>query len=124
MVELALGWDLEVERGPDWLFVRVERADACDESPQLAEKVWELMQQQFMSRVVLELDHLQTISSYVIGQLVLLHKRVTTNGGLIRLSGLSQGAYEVLEIARLADRFPRYRDRTEAVRGYRPMQPR
>jgi anti-anti-sigma factor len=124
MVELAVGWDLEVERGPDWLFVKIDRAKQCHETPQLAEKVWELMQQQFRSRVVLEMDGLPTISSYVIGQLVLLHKRVTTQGGLIRLCGLSQGAYEVLEIAQLADRFPRYRDRTEAIRGHRPLQPR
>jgi anti-anti-sigma factor len=124
MVAIALGWDLDVERGPDWLFVKVGRAKQSDESPQLAEKVWELMQQQFMSRVVLELENLPTISSYVIGQLVLLHKRVTTNGGLIRLSGISEGAYEVLEVAQLADRFPKYRDRTEAIRGHRPLQPR
>lgn len=125
MLQLAPGWQLEVERGPDWLFVRLDQAAAhADESPQLAEKVWELMQQHFVNRVVLELDGLPTLSSYVVGQLVLLHKRVVSQGGMVRLAGLSEQNQEVLHLARLSNRFPHYRDRSEAVRGHRPLQPR
>lgn len=125
MLQLAPGWQLEVERGPDWLFVHLDQAAAhADESPQLAEKIWELMQQHFVNRVVLELDSLTTFSSYVVGQLVLLHKRVVTQGGMVRLAGLSERNQQVLHLARLSNRFPSYRDRSEAVRGHRPLQPR
>jgi hypothetical protein len=55
---------------------------------------------------------------------VRLHKRVTTQGGMVRLCGLSEASQDVLRISRLADRFPAYRNRTDAVMGYRPQQPR
>jgi anti-anti-sigma factor len=125
MITLAPGWQMEVERGPDWLFVRLDHLEEkFDDSPQLAEKIWDLMQQHFTNRVVLEMQALPILSSYLIGQLVLLHKRVTTHGGLMRLCGLSEETRDALRMMHLADRFPHYPDRTEAVRGHRPLQPR
>lgn len=127
MLQLAPGWDLTVERGPDWLFVRVRppvRLSFCD-TPPLAESVWELLQQQFSHRVVVELDDVHLLSSYLIGQLILLHKRVSGVGGIMRLSGVSEENRMALRMCRLDDRLPTYTDRTEAVMGgFRPRQPR
>lgn len=125
-VALASGWGIDVERGPDWLFVRLEApeytlfADNC----QLAERLWELLQQNFTRRLVIELAPPFILSSYVVGQLVLLHKRVSSEGGIVRICGLSPECEQVLRLHRLEDRLYPYRNREEAVMGARPGKPR
>jgi anti-anti-sigma regulatory factor len=117
-LELASGWQTEVDRGPDWLFVRLRPPANRDmDSFPLAEQIWDLMRQHFATRVVLELDELPLLRSALIGQIVLLHKRVHSQGGIIRLSGVSDANQSVLRMMRLEDRFPQYRTRNEAVAG-------
>ena len=58
MVQIAHGWELDVERGPDWLFVRphglshdpLEFVEA--DSPDLADEVWSLVEKYFTRRLV------------------------------------------------------------------------
>ncbi|MDX1948541.1 MAG: STAS domain-containing protein [Pirellulaceae bacterium] len=125
LVDLAPQWSLEIDRGPDWLFVRVLPPQGGDtgEFP-IAEAIWERLEQSFCHRVVLELDQIKLLRSWLVGELVRLHKRLAAREGLMRLTGLSAANEEVLHIARLSDRFPVYRNRTEAVMGHRPPQPR
>jgi anti-anti-sigma factor len=126
MVCIARGWELDVERGPDWLLVRPRLlSDEAESAPPLAEQIWGLLEQHMTHRLVLELDGLNFLGSYLVGQLVWLHKRICTHGGLMRICGLSPANQEVLHICRLDGRFPQYHDRTEAIMGdYRPGQPR
>jgi len=121
LLELAPEWSMELDRGPDWLFVKLQppRGGDTGEIP-LAEMIWQKLQQSFCHRVVLELDEVGYLRSWMIGELVRLHKRVTSSGGMVRLSGVSPEADTVLRICRLSDRFPAYRNRTDAVMGYRP----
>lgn len=126
LLELAPEWTLQIDRGPDWLFIRPQppqELSGAGEVP-LAEMIWQKLEQCFCYRVVLEMDDVSFLRSWMIGELVRLHKRVTTHGGMLRLSGLHPEAAAVLRIVRLADRFPAYRNRTDAVMGYRPPQPR
>ena len=125
LLELAPEWTMEVERGPDWLFIRL-MPPAHGETGEiaLAEMIWQQLQQCFCHRVVLELDEVGYLRSWMIGELVRLHKRVTSQGGMVRLSGLSREAATVLRICRLSDRFPAYPTRTDAVMGHRPGPPR
>ena len=126
MLAIAPGWELEVERGPDWLLVRVKApgGDAID-SPPLAEQVWALLQQHFTYRVVLELEEIEVLNSHLIGQLVRLHRLVGQHDGLMRLCGLSAYNQRVLQTCRLDQRFLSYQDRIEAVMGMcRPHLPR
>jgi anti-anti-sigma regulatory factor len=122
VVDLVPGWTFETERGPDWLFIRpIPPADIMQGGEvEFAEAVWELMDQQFCYRVVLEMDRIPILRSWLIGQLVLLHKRITLHDGLMRLAGMSDSNQEVLCMVRLADRFPQYPDRGAAVMGRRP----
>lgn len=123
--EVSTGWSLDVDRGPDWLFVTVRRPDAeADIAPHLAEAIWSIMQRHFVSRLVLELSEIDHLHSHLIGQLVLLHKRITSRGGVLRVCGLSPGNEAALHASRLDSRFPNYRNREEAVLGHRPLQPR
>ena len=125
MVELAPGWHSDVDRGPDWLFIRLRHVDAHgDQEPPLAEGLWATIAQHFTYRVVLELDDVGVLYSQLVGQLAALHKRVHTHGGILRICGLSDENQNVLRACRLEGRFPQYRNREEAVRGYRPPQPR
>jgi len=97
MLQIAPGWQLELERGPDWLFVRIRRPDTeADDSPPLADRIWWLLEEHFTRRLVLELDELDVLCSYLIGQLVLLHKRIAVGGGMLRLCGLSENNRQVL----------------------------
>ena len=125
MIHIAQGWDLDVERGPDWLFVRPHMAtDDASDTPPLAEQVWALLEQNFSHRLVLELDRLEFLPSYMIGQLVWLYKRIHTHGGMMRICGLSPANRDVLRLSRLQEHFPFYADREQAVMGHRPPQPR
>ena len=121
----STGWSLAVERGPDWLFVRPSELEpANSEGIELAEAIWQEMQRHFTNRVVVDCTSVPVMHSWLIGQLVLLHKRVVTHGGMVRLCGLSANNAAVLHAARLDDRFPAYGTREAAVMGHRPEQPR
>jgi hypothetical protein len=125
-VSLARDWDLEVERGPDWLIVRPRRVDggAIDEHS-LAEQVWSLLEQNFTHRLVLELDEIGTLDNQLVEQIVWLHDRVYGCDGLLRIAGLSIRNQELLHKSDPEGRFPHFRDREEAVMGrLRPRQPR
>ena len=37
MLAISPGWELYVERGPDWLIVKIQSMDASGENPPLAE---------------------------------------------------------------------------------------
>ena len=125
MLELARGWQAAIDRGPDWLFIRLNCPDASQAATDsLAGEIWSTMQQHLVSRVVLEMDQVHLLTSALIGQLVQLHKRVYNKGGVLRLSALNDTGQESLRISRLDSRFPAYRNREEAVMGYRPLQPR
>jgi anti-anti-sigma factor len=125
LLELAPEWAIDIDRGPDWLFIRLRPPhDGATHEIPLAEMIWKRLEQCFCYRVVIELDDVDYLQSWMVGEIVRLHKRVATHGGMLRLCGLSPAARDVLSISRLADRFPPYRNRTEAVMGYRPAQPR
>lgn len=125
MPSLTTSWRLNLDRGPNWLIVRLspESGEGCQES-ELAEQIAELLEQHFTDRVVLELEEVEALSSQLLSQLLKLHRRVVAHGGLMRLCGVSPANRAVLKTNRLDRRFPHFADRFEAVRGYRPTQPR
>lgn len=125
MQQLAQGWTWEVERGPDWLFVRLHMDDgdlAVDSN--LAESLWSLLQKHFVYRLVLELDDVPRIRSHLVGQLVVLHKRIHTRDGLLRICGLSDTSLTILRASGIHSNLPHFRNREEALMGFRPSQPR
>lgn len=119
----AICWDYAIERGPDWLFVRLQPGEGQPQE-EMAGDIWNLMGQHLVNRVVLEMDEVEQLNSLLVGQLVLLHKCVHAKGGIMRLSGLRQDNQQVLRMFQLEDRFPRYVLRDDAVRGSVPTKPR
>jgi anti-anti-sigma factor len=126
MLAVAPGCELDVERGPDWLLVRVNNLDTDPaDGLSLADQLWEVMQRHFIYRMVLEMDQIPVLNSYLIGQLIQLRRRVEEHHGVIRLCGLSPYNRRVLQTTRLDNLFLPYRTREEAVLGCsRPRQPR
>jgi anti-anti-sigma regulatory factor len=121
MVELGYGWQVHVDEGPDWLFFRLLATSFEAEPPRpLAEVLWATASERGKNRLVLELADQALLTSYVVGQLAVLHKRTTLDGGVLRLCGMSDENYRVIQIMRLADRFPNYRTREAAVMGWQP----
>ncbi len=126
MLTIAPGCAFDVERGPDWLLVRVRNLDpAGSESASLADRLWDLLQQHFTYRLVLELDEMPLLNDDVIGQLAQLFRRIEKHDGVLRLCGLSPDNCEVLHACRLDEQLPPYQDRQEAIVGCQsPRQPR
>jgi anti-anti-sigma factor len=126
MLATVADCQFDVERGPDWLLVKVPKLDADPAAPrQLAERLWDLLQQHFTYRLVLELDQIAVLSSTLIAQLIQLSTRIREHDGVLRLCGLSPYNRHVLHTCALEDRFPAYDSREEAVMGScHPRQPR
>ena len=124
-MQLTKGWSAEVEREQEWLYLKLRWEPTSGELyPQLVQPLWQLTCQQLLNRVVLELQHIPLLHSHLVGELVQLQQRIAEQGGMLRLAGLTEDQHAVLQIASLADRFPHYRTRQEAVQGYRPKKPR
>jgi anti-anti-sigma factor len=124
MVQTDVGWRFDVDRGPDWVFVRLHPDDNNLEADSLADKLWAVLEQSFTYRLVLELDEVPILQSYLIAQLVLIAKRINSHSGLLRLCGLSPANQEVIRLCRLDGCLPHFGNRGDAVMGHRPLQPR
>ena len=125
MVQLAGEWDLEVERGPDWLFVTVHPGDHLDfESPEMADQLWEVLNKHFTYRVVLDMDEVELMTSQLIGQLIMLLKRVLQHEGALRICHLRPACQDALRLSRLESVLPNYDTRAEAVLGTIPRSVR
>ena len=110
-----------VDASPEWLFFRIESSTSPEDTTStLADRLWRESERRLIYRQVIEFAEQVMMSSELVGQLVLLHKRTYVANGLTRLCGLSQTHYEVLRIARLDDRFPNYANREAAVMGWVP----
>ncbi|MHB0959156.1 MAG: hypothetical protein ACYC6N_01745 [Pirellulaceae bacterium] len=114
--------DLEIERGPNWLFVRVHRCRPGDiEVLSLAERVTAALDQHFTYRVVLELEESVLPCEQLIEELRLLDQWIQEHHGVLRLCGLPPRYAR----SQVTQRFPLYHNRLEAVwGGPSPCHPR
>jgi len=125
MLVSAEGCDLDLDRGPNWLFVRLRNFDPEQpEAFRLAEQIWQLLEKHLVYRVVLELDEIDILRTLLIAQLVMLHRKVCDHDGVVHLSGVSKQNREVLRRCRLDGRLPAFGDRVSAVKGAGPHWPR
>ncbi len=117
-VHVVDGLELNVDRGPNWLFVKLRAQDkALDEVPQIADKLWSISSRHFIYRLVLELEELEELQSALVGQLVMLQERLAQCGGALRLCGLSPECEEALHNYHLDSALPNHPSRTAAVMG-------
>ena len=128
---LRAGLLRNVERGPDWLLVKLaSNADGGEGWAALADLLSSLSSQHFTYRLVLDCDEIGLLDSALMGQLLLLERRMRDQGGLLRLCGLSEASQQALHQCRLDGRLPHFATRTQAILGHRaeynaaPVKPR
>jgi anti-anti-sigma factor len=125
MPAIVLGWELKVERGPDWLLVKVTNPDPESlEAPPLADQLWLLLERHFIYRMVLDLEEVGLLHGRLLGQLLLLQKQIHQRDGMLRLIGISPDNQQVIEACGLGDRLPVYPCQEDAIMGHLPNKPR
>lgn len=125
MIDVTSGCIAGVERGPGWLFVRLsDVSPAAESEPPLAESIVALLRRHFVNRVVLECDGVQQLSGAQVDQLALLREQIDEQEGIMRLAGLTSESVATIEHRGHARLLPSYASREDAIRAYRPTQPR
>ncbi|HVU89945.1 MAG TPA: STAS domain-containing protein [Pirellulales bacterium] len=125
MIDVANGWIHGVERGPGWLFIRLNAAPkAKGGAPTLADSIWNLAEQHFVYRIVLECDDVQRLTQVEVDELGELRDRLDAHGGVMRLCGLSPTCVDTIENCGMSQVLPHYDGREDAVLAHRPTQPR
>ena len=118
MVPVAGGLELDIDRGPNWLFIRLQPSkQPTPEAPNVADELWSISNKHFIYRLVLELDQLESLPPGIMGQLVMLHERLTGQGGSLRVCGLSPECEEKFHACHLDDSLPNHTSREDAVLG-------
>ena len=74
-----------------------------------------------LTKIIVDCTGLEHISSYGIGVLLRVHKRLAKHGGDVKLAGLHSGLVTVLRIARLDGLFDIYPDVNRARLAFRPV---
>lgn len=107
---------VRVERGPDWLFLAIDRpaVDGGD----LAEGICRLVQASMVHRVVLELDRIDAVDERIAEAIGRIGTRVQEDGGIVRICGLSDENLSRLQGVSAAASLPHFGSRAEAVGGH------
>ena len=120
MFKVCSGWELETERGPDWLIVKVNKHSAEEEvtaacpSPTCCGRSWSSI---LPIGSCWSWTRLSDLDDPLVEQLVQLHDRIAEHGGLMRLCGLSAENRLTLLAGRLDGALVAYVDREDAVSG-------
>lgn len=115
------GIEFDVERGPNWLIVRLHFIDASADVSHLADELWSVAARHFIYRLVLELDELDAPPSELMGQLAMLQERLAQCDGALRICGLSPECVEMLQSCQLESALPNHATLEEAVLGSTTM---
>ncbi len=112
----APGWELSAERGPDWLFVRLDAGPETAAGPSgLTKSIWDMIREHHASRVVLELEGVERVDDSLLNAISEIGTLMLDTGGLVRVCGLPQAAEPRLQASTAAAGVPWFGSRTEAV---------
>lgn len=124
MIALTAGWEIETERGPGCLIIRLKPGDESQAPDDLADTIVRLMEEHFCYRVIIELDEVRLVDSRLLGQLVKLVRLVQNRDGLVRLCGLSPFNRQLVALSGLEKVLPAYGDRRHAIMACDCRKPR
>ena len=87
MTSVTEGLDLDVDRGPNWLFVKLQPSRrAVLESPHVADEVWSISKRHFIYRLVLDLEQLESFPEGMMGQIAVQVGLVTSEHLIIHVA--------------------------------------
>jgi anti-sigma B factor antagonist len=75
-----------------------------------------------LTKIIVDCTGLEHISSYGIGVLLRVHKRLAKHGGDVKLAGVHGAIAGVLRIARMGELFEMYPDVDRARLAFRPVE--
>lgn len=98
---------LNVDIDGDTAVVRFKPARLTDEDniERLGHELFGLVDQQQMSRVLLNLDGVEMMTSSVLGKLITLHRRLHRSNGMLVICGAGAHVSDILKTSRLHDYF-------------------
>ena len=113
------GLELNVDRGPNWLFVKLRKKKSARTAavPHIADKLWSISTRHFIYRLVVELDELEELPAGWMGELVELQQRLTECGGALRICGMSPECEETASGRQEDGTLTNHATRAEAVLG-------
>jgi anti-sigma B factor antagonist len=118
VTHLVDGLKLTVDRGPNWLFVKLRpRRNSTDELSQIADELWSIASRHFIYRLVLELEELKSLPPGLMEQLTLLQDKLAECDGALRICGLSAKCAQALCDAGLDAALPNHPTRDAAIHG-------
>ncbi len=117
-VTAARGWEFDVERGPNCLFVCPSRPNEEPSSRgPLCDEIWALLEKTLNQRLVLDLSKIGALDDELIAQLAQLHRRIVERDGMMRLCGLSAHDEKRLAGSELEEQIAHYCSREAALMG-------
>lgn len=115
------GWVYGIDRGPEWVFVRLERpangvaTETNSDGTAVSNVVLATLRENLVQRVVLELDDIETLDDALVEAIAELDRRLGDGGGTLRICGLSEANLARLRTrSSLAD-MPHFAGRLEAA---------
>lgn len=109
------GWAVAVERGPDWLFLRLEPGNALASGGVLADRLLDVIRVNHAHRVVVECDRVDAVDDAILDAIATVGSRVRDDGGLIRVCGLSASGVRRLRSSDQTGDIPHFESRSAAV---------
>ncbi|QDU55185.1 hypothetical protein [Aeoliella mucimassa] len=96
MIQFKSGFTLDVNRGPNWLFLRLEPSDRKG-AKNLAADLWSVVSKHFTYRVVLEFSNeFDELTPELIEQLDKFREDLEAHDGALRVCGLNKKCAERL----------------------------
>jgi hypothetical protein len=112
------GFKLNVDRGPNWLFIKLRpMRHFAEDISQIADELWSIASRHFIYRLVLELEEVREMPADMIEQLVILQERLAHCDGSLRICGLTPLCAQALCDSQFDAVLPTYTTRQEAVHG-------
>ncbi|TWT85829.1 hypothetical protein Pla123a_06360 [Posidoniimonas polymericola] len=113
----TLGQHCRIDRGPNWLFVRLPDLKSDAATDHLVDEMWEICSRHFTYRLVVELDDLKKMPKPLTAQLDELRDKLHAQGGSLRLCGANSDCEQTLSGAHFAMPLRSHASRSAAVQG-------
>ena len=85
---------------------------------ELAKELFQLVEVEGRGRLLLDFSSVDSLSSAAVANLIALHKKVTAQGGVLKLSNIGSGIREVFVITKLDRLFDIRADREQALAAF------
>lgn len=113
----TLGQHCRIDRGPNWLFVRLPELKTGATTEHLVDEMWEICSRHFTYRLVVELDDQKEMPKQLAAQLDELRTKLHAQGGALRLCGGNPKCEQTLSGAHFALPLRSHASRSAAVQG-------